>query len=55
MQGGWGDAGNGFADYFNKAAAIFDDSIYIGTENDSTGGQVWQMLREIFLPLVVKR
>jgi hypothetical protein len=54
MQGGWGDAGNGFADYFDKAAVIFRDSVYIGTQNMATGGQVWQMLREIFLPLVVR-
>jgi hypothetical protein len=56
MQGGWGKGGaNAWADYFDKAAAAFRGSLYIGTENDTDGGEIWQMLRQVYLPLVQKR
>ena len=56
MQGGWGKGGaNAWADYFDKAAATFHGSLYIGTENDTDGGEIWQMLRRSYLPLAQRR
>ena len=53
MQGGWGKGGaNAWADYFDKAAAAFLGSLYIGTKNDMDGGEIWQMLKLAFLPLI---
>jgi hypothetical protein len=40
VQGGWGDRNNMVADYFDKAAANFKDSLFIGTVNDVAGGQI---------------
>ena len=54
MQGGWGDANNKNADYFDKAAASFNNSLYIGTGNDVVGGQIWQVLRQLYLPLIMR-
>ncbi|MBI5032935.1 MAG: PQQ-like beta-propeller repeat protein [Chloroflexi bacterium] len=54
MQGGWGDANNKNADYFDKAAVTFNNSLYIGTGNDVTGGQIWLMLRQLYLPLIMR-
>lgn len=56
MQGGWGKgARNGFADYFDKAATVFRDALYVGTVNDQDGGEIWQMLRQVYLPFVQRR
>ena len=54
VEGGWGDPNNKNADYFDKAAVSFNGSLYIGTGNDVTGGQIWQMLHSVYLPLVVR-
>lgn len=54
LQGGWGDANNKNADYFDKAAVSFNNSLYIGAGNDVVGGQVWQMLRQLYLPLIMR-
>jgi hypothetical protein len=54
MQGGWGDGNNWNADYLDKAAVAFNQSLYIGTGNDVTGGQIWQKLHTIYLPLVIR-
>ncbi len=51
---GWGDANNVFADYFDKAAAIFNQSLYIGTMNQEDGGEIWQQLHWVHLPLIVR-
>lgn len=51
---GWGNANNGFADYFDKAAAIFNQSLYIGTANDKDGGEIWQRLHWVHLPLIAR-
>jgi hypothetical protein len=44
---GWGDSDNVFADYNDKAAALFNFNLYIGTFNSQTGGEIgscsWQM------------
>ena len=56
MQGGWGKGGvNAWADYFDKAAAVFRGSLFVGTENGTDGGEIWQMLRQSYLPLVQRR
>ncbi len=52
--GGWGDSNNGFADYFDKGAAIFHESLYIGTMNLVDGGEIWRRLHLTDLPLIVR-
>lgn len=54
-QSGWGDPLNGYADYFDKGAAVFRGDLYIGTIHDE-GGEVWQLQlsRRIYLPVVMK-
>lgn len=52
--GGWGDGNNQYADYFDKAAAIFQQNLYIGTLNEPDGGEVWQRLHLIDLPTVLR-
>jgi hypothetical protein len=54
MQGGWGDANNAYADYFDKVAVTFKGSLYIGTVNDATGGQIWKMEWLSYLPLIMR-
>ena len=53
--GGWGDSANGFADYFNKGAVLFNFDLYIATFNDD-GGEIWRLplARHIYLPLTLK-
>lgn len=53
--GGWGDGANGFADYFNKGAALFNFDLYIAAFNDA-GGEIWRLplARHIYLPLTLK-
>jgi len=51
---GWGDGNNGYADYFDKGATVFNNSLFIGTTNWANGGEVWQMLNQIFLPLIMR-
>lgn len=54
VTGGWGDANNGYADYFDKGAAVFEGRLYLGTLNRVTGGEVWlQLDHRQHLPLVV--
>ena len=55
MQGGWGDPANGFADYFDKAATVFQGALTVGTVNETAGGQVWQMLHLTYLPHIQRR
>jgi hypothetical protein len=52
VSGGWDDGNNIFADYFNKAGIVFKDSLYVGTQNSANGGEIWQRLQELFLPLM---
>lgn len=51
---GWGNLNNGMADYFDKAAVVFQNSLYIGTVNLVDGGEIWQRLKSLYLPLVSK-
>lgn len=55
MQGGWGDPANRFANYFNKAATVFQGALTIGTVNEVAGGQVWRKGALNFLPVVRNR
>lgn len=55
--GGWGDGDNRQAAYFNKAAAQFRNDLYIGTVNETDGGQVWATLnktRQLYLPVATR-
>jgi hypothetical protein len=54
IAGGWGDSNNYFADYFDKGATVFDNRLYIGTVNWANGGEVWMLLRQVYLPLVLR-
>jgi hypothetical protein len=51
--GGWGDPKNGNADFWDKGAAVFGKSLYLGTWKDG-GGEVWQLslAYPVYLPLV---
>jgi hypothetical protein len=53
--GGWRDGRNGFADYFNKGAALYNFDLYIATFNDN-GAEIWRLplARRIFLPMMLK-
>ncbi|HTO99940.1 MAG TPA: SMP-30/gluconolactonase/LRE family protein [Anaerolineales bacterium] len=40
---GWGDQANNWGSYFNKGAAVFNGSLYMGTYyNFHKGGQIWR-------------
>ncbi len=54
VEGRWGDPNNLFADYMDRAAASFNGSLYIGTGNEVTGGQILQILNPLYLPLLLK-
>jgi hypothetical protein len=53
------DASNGFGDpqnagtLWNNSTAIFNNSLFIGTDNDDDG-QIWQRGNQVFLPLIIK-
>lgn len=53
VQGGFGDSNN-VNSYWGSATAVYQNSLYIGTYNYaySNGGQIWQMLYQVYLPLV---
>ncbi len=55
MQDGWGDGNNWCADYYNKAHAVYSNSLFVGTINEVDGGEIWQLMpRQVFLPLALK-
>jgi hypothetical protein len=54
-EAGWGDSNNGYADYFDKGAAVFNNSLYIYTGNSANGGEVWRNKPySIYLPVVLR-
>ncbi|MFV2044799.1 MAG: SMP-30/gluconolactonase/LRE family protein, partial [Anaerolineales bacterium] len=60
-ENGWGDSKNGFADYFDKGAAVFNGNLYIGVFNFANGAQIWQStasaevpLQNIYLPIILR-
>lgn len=50
---GFGNSNN-TRPYFNNNLAVFNNMLYIGTFNDANGGQVWQMLNQLYLPLILR-
>jgi hypothetical protein len=49
---GFGDNNNQWS-YWDNATAVFKSSLYVGTNNFTTGGEVWQMSdHALFLPFV---
>ena len=50
---GLGDSNN-YEVGWDSAVAVFNDSLYIGTKNWANGGEVWQLLHQVFLPLVLR-
>jgi hypothetical protein len=50
---GFGDSNNQSTTWSN-ATAVFNDSLYVGTWNSVSGGEVWQMLHQVFLPVVLR-
>jgi hypothetical protein len=53
---GWGDPSNVFADYDDKAAAVFNFNLYVGTLNSGPGGRIWrlQLAYQQGLPFLAK-
>lgn len=53
---GWGDPLNTFADYNDKAAAVFNFNLYVGTLNSPNGGEIWrlQLAHAVFVPMIQK-
>ena len=49
---GWGDSKNGLADYFDKGAEVLNGNLYIGVHNFGNGAQIWNLLHQVYLPLV---
>lgn len=50
---GLGDSNNDSL-FWDNSVVIFDGSLYIGTWNDAYGGELWQMLSWIYLPIVIR-
>lgn len=53
---GWGDLSNTYGDYDDKAAAVFNFNLYVGTINSTAGGRIWrlQLAEQIALPFLAK-
>jgi hypothetical protein len=54
VDAGWGDPNNQYADYGDKAAAVCRNSLYVGTQNYESGGEIWQKLHAIYLPEMLR-
>ncbi len=53
---GFGDANNGTT-YWENSILVYEDSLFLGTNNNITGGEVWRIMQPLFvlnLPVVVK-
>lgn len=48
---GFGDSNNSWT-YWDNGVTVFDGSLYIGTWNFGNGGELWQLLHRVFLPLI---
>lgn len=53
MAGGFGDSNNAYTGWDN-AATVFNGSLHLGMWNEANGGEVWQRLHGLFLPLVLR-
>jgi len=47
---GWGDSNNGFS-LRGNSIANFKNNLFISVFNIANGGEVWQMLHQVYLPL----
>jgi hypothetical protein len=50
---GFGDSNN-VSTLGNAGSAIFKNNFYVGISNTANGGEIWQMLHQVYLPLVLK-
>jgi len=50
---GLGDSNN-MSPYWDNSTVVFSDSLYVGTQNNANGGEVWMLLHQVYLPLVVR-
>ena len=48
---GFGDSNNTHV-IWNNATAVFNKSLYLGTWNTANGAEVWQILNQLYLPLL---
>jgi sugar lactone lactonase YvrE len=46
---GWGDSNNGFS-LRGNGITNFNNNLFIGVMNFANGGEIWQMLRQVYLP-----
>jgi hypothetical protein len=49
LKAGLGDSNNTFG-----TLAVFNGFLYIGAQNGANGAEVWQMLRQVYLPVVLR-
>jgi hypothetical protein len=49
---GFGDGNNQAGAYNNATVAVFHNSLFVGVHNWASGTEVWQMLEQVFIPLV---
>lgn len=50
---GFGTSNNSGTCY-NNSLTIFNNNLFIGTTNGNNGGQIWQTLNQLFLPLIMR-
>jgi hypothetical protein len=50
---GFGDSNN-WSSYWDNPATVFNGTLYLGTRNWGNGGEVWKLLHDLFLPLIVR-
>jgi streptogramin lyase len=50
---GFGDS-NTFATLWSDATIAFQNHMYIGTWNNANGGEIWMILRQVYLPIVTR-
>ncbi len=53
MAGGFGNSNNP-SGYWGNAVTVLNKSLYYGTNNSASGGQVWQLMKPLYLPLLVR-
>ena len=50
---GFGDSNNR-APYWDNSVVAFNDNLVVGTINTAHGGEIWVLLNDLFLPLVMR-
>ena len=51
---GLGDSNN-YSPNWDNSADVFNGRLFIGTGNWANGGEVWMMLHQAYLPVVVRK